>query len=186
MRRPVMARSFWVGVVSGALLVTGVGELRYVNWRRVVPPIEGLPLALRQDAKGSGAFQAPRSGGRRHTGIDLAAPLGTPVQAIRSGNVIQVGTHRGLGRFVELEHRQGLKSLYAHLAETDVAVGQRVRQGQRIGTVGKTGNARHPLIEPHVHLQVTRAGEPMDPAALGLAVVSLSAQGEATDGRGGD
>jgi murein DD-endopeptidase MepM/ murein hydrolase activator NlpD len=96
------------------------------------------------------------------------------VRAIRSGRVVQVGLHRGLGRFVELEHREQLHSLYAHLREVSVEPGTRVRQGEVIGTVGKTGNARHLWITPHVHLEVLQEGKPIDPQTLGLQVVDPS------------
>ena len=147
-------------------------EAAYLNWQAVVPPVDARPLLIRHDAKGDGRFAAPRSGYRQHRGVDLAAEWGSPVRAIRSGTVTRVGLHRGLGRFVEVAHRRDLRSLYAHLNEVDVRVGERVRQGERIGTVGKTGNARHPWITPHVHLEVVRDGEPVDPQMLGLVMVS--------------
>lgn len=183
-RRPLSKRAaLWLwGLVAIAGLAL-VQEWPYVNWRQVVAPVDVVPLQLRQDAKGSGAYQAPRSGDRPHRGIDLAAPLGSPVRAIRSGRVVQVGTHRGLGQFVELRHAGGLSSLYGHLSETFVTAGQRVAQGQAIGAVGKTGNARHRLITPHVHVEVVRGGEWIDPATLGLEVATWSAVGEQLDGR---
>ena len=155
------------------LAIAGV-ELPYVNWRSVASPIDAHPLILRHDAKGDGRFLAPRSGRRRHRGIDLATPLHSPVRAIRSGWVVEVGFHPGLGRFVELEHREHLRSLYAHLSQVSVEAGARVRQGEAIGTVGKTGNARSAWITPHLHLEVLRDGQPLDPQTLGLQVVDLS------------
>jgi murein DD-endopeptidase MepM/ murein hydrolase activator NlpD len=150
-------------------------ELPYVNWHPIVPPLDQVPLAIRQDAKGDGRFLAPRSGGRRHRGVDVAAPLGSPVRAVRSGTVLETGLHRGLGRFVVIEHRSALRSLYAHLHEIQVDAGARVRQGEIVGTVGKTGNAKHPWITPHLHLEVTRRGKPLDPRQLGLALAEPSA-----------
>jgi len=85
--------------------------------------------------------------------------------------VVEIGQHRGLGRFVELEHRHNLSSLYAHLQAVHVQVGERVRQGQAIATVGKSGNARHPWIAPHLHLEVHRNTSPIDPTMLGLTFV---------------
>ena len=166
-----LTRSFWGGVALGCGLSAAALELPYLNWHPVVPPVDARPLLIRQDAKGDGRFLSPRSGMRRHRGIDLSAALDSPVRAIRSGTVVQVGVHRGLGRFVELEHRGHLRSLYAHLNMVNVAPGARIRQGAVIGTVGKTGNARHRWITPHVHLEVLREGEPIDPRTLGLEVV---------------
>ena len=179
--------SFWGGVILGCGLTAAAFELPYFNWLPVVPPIDEHPLLIRQDAKGDGRFMAPRSGGRVHRGVDLAAALKSPVRAIRSGTVVEVGYHRGLGRFIQLEHRRQLQSLYAHLAEVTVAVGARVRQGAIIGTVGKTGNARHPWIAPHLHLEVWQDGRAIDPQTLGLQVVERAEKSEGgTDARGGD
>jgi murein DD-endopeptidase MepM/ murein hydrolase activator NlpD len=178
-----------VELALGAAIGTGVTlavlELPYVNWHPVVAPVDTRPLVIRQDAKGDGRFLAPRSGNRRHQGVDLAAALDSPVRAIRSGIVVQVGSHRGLGRFVELEHRGELRSRYAHLNSVRVEPGARIAQGDIIGTVGKTGNARHPWIAPHLHLEVLQGDEPVNPAALGLEMVEADAparEGEANSG----
>ena len=167
---PWQAKVFLAGVA-----VIAASEARYANWRSVAPPVETEALLVRKDAKGDGRFGAPRSGKRSHRGVDLAAPLQSPVHAIRSGTVVEVGTHRGLGNYVEIEHSRTLRSLYAHLHETAVSEGQRIAQGAVIGTVGKTGNARHQWITPHLHLEVWRNGRPVDPQVVGLHVVEPSA-----------
>ena len=164
-QRPVSA------VVVAAMVVFGVRELLYADWSPMVPPLDRAPLLLRADAKGSGRFGSPHSGGRSHRGVDLWAPVGSPVRAIRAGRVVKAETHKGLGNYVEIAHRGGLHSLYAHLDRIDVAKGRRVRQGEVIGIVGKTGNAKSPLIEPHLHLEIVRDGKPIDPALLGLTVI---------------
>lgn len=164
-------------LAGAALLGVAAWELPYVNWRAAASPLGERPLVIRQDAKGDGRFLSPRSGNRRHRGIDLVADLGSPVHAIRSGRVLEVGTHRGLGRFIVLEHRRHLRSLYAHLKTADVVQGQRVRQGQVIGAVGKTGNARHAWITSHLHLEVMQVKEPINPSALGLVVSEPSGRG---------
>ena len=168
-----MTRSFWVGVLLGCGVATAAWELPYVNWSRVAEPVDARPLVIRHDAKGDGQFLSPRSGRRAHRGIDLVATLNSPVRAVRSGRVVQVGRHRGLGRFVELEHHGKLYSLYAHLSDVVVEPGERVRQGAVIGAVGKTGNARHPWITPHLHLEVWKDGQPINPEMLGLHVEHL-------------
>lgn len=155
----------------GLLLGWAVQHVPFVNLLRAVAPVDQRPLVIRQDAKGDGRFGAPRSGNRLHRGIDIAAPRGSPVRALRSGRVVTNSKHRGMGRYVELQHAGRMRSLYAHLDTVLVQAGDRVRQGQVIGTVGKTGNARHAWIMPHVHLEVTRAGTPIDPATLGLVLV---------------
>ena len=177
----------------GVVLLAAAGmaaafEAPYLDWKPAVPPLDARPLMIRQDAKGDGRFQAPRSGNRKHRGVDLVAELQDPVHAIRSGWVREARFHRGLGWFVELEHRGGLRSLYAHLSEIRVTSGMRVRQGDVIGTVGKTGNARHAWIVPHLHLEVHKNGTPINPQTLGLEFVSAQSlsTGAASDGRGGD
>ena len=189
MRRGRPARRALI-VVAVGLAVAAAAELPFLNWQRIAAPLDARPLVIRQDAKGDGRFEAPRSGGRKHRGVDLVAHLSDPVRAIRSGRVLEVGLHRGLGRFVEVEHPFGYRSLYAHLQSVMVTEGQRVRQGQVIGAVGKTGNARHAWITPHLHLEVLHQGTPIDPRALGLpmqellprpATATASASGESDD-----
>lgn len=178
--------SFLVGVLCGTALGCALLWLCYVDWYPALAPLAEEPLMIRADAKGDGRFGAPRSGNRHHQGVDIQAPLGSPVRAIRSGRVIAVGKHRGLGRYLQLEHAGGLRSLYAHLDNIQVDVGARVRQGQVIGTVGKTGNARHPLIRPHLHLEVVRDGSAVDPQTLGLALVEPVERVSNADASGGE
>lgn len=165
----------WVGMLLGSGLTVAALELPYVNWRRVAPPLDASPLIIRRDVKGDGRFLAPRSGRRHHHGVDVAAALNSPVRSIRSGRVVEVGVHRGLGRFMEIEHHHGLRSRYAHLSEVMVSVGSRVAQGALIGSVGKTGNARSARIHPHLHLELWWDGEPIDPQTLGLRLIDPSA-----------
>ena len=174
-------RSWQAKVFVAAAAVIAASEARYVNWHPVVPPVDARPLLVRKDAKGDGRFGASRSGHRRHRGIDLSAPLDSPVHAIRSGTVVEVGTHRGLGQFVQIRHSPRLRSLYAHLSRTDVSPGARVAQGAVIGTVGKTGNAKSHWITPHLHLEVVRDDEPIDPQTLGLRVIAPAGAGPGTE-----
>ena len=176
---------------AGAAIVLAGGlaaacEAPYINWRPVVPPIDARPLVIRQDAGGDGWFEAPRSGNRKHRGVDLAAGLQTPVRAIRSGRVREARFHRGLGWYVELEHGGGLESLYAHLHDLQVTRGMRVRQGDLIGTVGKTGNARRASITPHLHFEVHRHGAPVDPQTLGFTFAQAHSVADPSDASGGE
>lgn len=186
MMRPmkIQRSSVAIGALLGASLVVAGQQVGRISWRPVVAPVELAQLVIRQDAKGDGHFGAPRSGHVAHRGVDIEAPLGSPVRAIRSGRVITTGRHRGRGLYLELDHGRGLRSLYAHLQTIEVARGDRVRQGQRIGTVGKTGNARHPLITPHLHLEVSSAGQFVDPSSLGLTLVDRLE--ESSDAIGGN
>ncbi len=190
LRQPMV----WVGLIAGFSLAVGVHEWPYINWKKAAPPVDQLPLVIRQDAKGDGRFGSRRSGSRRHRGVDLAAALNSPVRAIRSGTVVQVGNHRGLGNYVELEHQAGLRSLYAHLNSVQVEAGARVRQAEVLGSVGKTGNAKHPWITPHVHLEVVKDNHSIDPVLIGLriadtrasAIPSAVGQDESLDAEGGE
>lgn len=175
-----------LAVVGLSLGVWAILELPYVNWQPVAAPVDRLPLTIRQDAKGDGAYGASRSGNRTHRGIDLLAPLGSPVRAIRSGRVIQAATHQGLGNYIEIDHGEGWISLYAHMKAILVERGDRIRQEQKIGLIGKTGNARHRWILPHVHLEVTKDGERVDPHELGLITLVAKEILENADARGGD
>jgi murein DD-endopeptidase MepM/ murein hydrolase activator NlpD len=191
-RRPHrLVRRHWKPAAAVAVLALGgaaAHELPYANWRRLAAPVDGR-LVIRHDAKGSGHFGAPRSGNRTHRGIDLQAPLETPVRAIRSGRVLEAETHKGLGRYVVIQHADDLRSLYAHLHDITVREGERVKQGQQIGSVGKTGNARHRWIEPHLHLEIVQAGTALDPVAFGLYIPDdavLASEPEEPDARGGE
>jgi murein DD-endopeptidase MepM/ murein hydrolase activator NlpD len=86
-----------------------------------------------------------------HTGIDIAAPLGTPVMAAADGLVVAVGHGAtGYGNFVIVAHGGGVETLYGHLLQTNVKVGDRVVRGEVIGLEGSTGFS----TGPHVHFEV--------------------------------
>ncbi|HEY8815509.1 MAG TPA: peptidoglycan DD-metalloendopeptidase family protein [Candidatus Dormibacteraeota bacterium] len=86
-----------------------------------------------------------------HTGIDIAAAYGTPVTAAADGVVVAVAhTNVGYGNYVIIAHGGGIMTLYGHLAETDVNVGDRVARGHRIGLEGMSGLA----TGPHVHFEL--------------------------------
>ena len=118
---------------------------------------------LRHDIYGAGEFGSHRSGGRSHNGIDLAAPVGTPVAAAKSGVVRYGMKHNGMGKYLEVHHPDGCVTLYGHLSQILVGNGQFVALGQRIGLVGKTGNARPRAIQPHLHFELRLRGVPVDP-----------------------
>lgn len=94
-----------------------------------------------------------------HQGVDFAAPRGTPIYAVADGLVTFVGKKGGYGNIVEIRHVDGLVTRYAHNSRNVVTEGQRVRQGQKIATVGSTGSA----TGPHVHFEVLKNGEHVNP-----------------------
>jgi len=103
-----------------------------------------------------------------HTGIDVAAALGTPVMAAADGVVVAVAhTQVGYGNYVIVAHGGGIMTLYAHLLETDVNVGDRVMHGQRIGLEGSTGLS----TGPHLHFELRINDRVVDPMHYLPAVV---------------
>ncbi len=94
---------------------------------------------------------------RYHTGFDFACPIGTPVHAIADGVVTNSGPNSEAGwagNYVTVRHADGKQTLYAHLADTSVGVGEHVTGGQLIGHVGMTGRS----FGPHVHVELYPAG----------------------------
>jgi murein DD-endopeptidase MepM/ murein hydrolase activator NlpD len=120
-------------------------------------------IIIRRDELGSGDFGARRAGGRQHKGIDLYAQIGTGVRAARFGRVAEIGFHKRLGNYVELHHRGSLVTIYGHLERILVSLGQWTAQGKIIGYVGKTGNANHPKILPHLHFEIRQDNMPINP-----------------------
>ncbi|MFZ4408709.1 MAG: peptidoglycan DD-metalloendopeptidase family protein [Paracraurococcus sp.] len=98
---------------------------------------------------------------RQHQGIDFAAPSGTPVLAAADGEVTQIGWLSGYGRVVTLQHAEDRSTRYAHLSAfaPGLKPGDRVRQGEVIGKVGRTGLA----TGNHLHYEIAEAGRAIDP-----------------------
>jgi murein DD-endopeptidase MepM/ murein hydrolase activator NlpD len=83
--------------------------------------------------------------------------------AAKSGRVISAQSNPGMGKYVIIMHAGELVTLYGHLDSICVKQGQRLRQGQLIGRVGKSGNAGHKAILPHLHFEVRKKGAYCDP-----------------------
>lgn len=96
---------------------------------------------------------------RRHEGIDMAGPIGTPVYATGNGMVIQNKGERGYGLQVMLDHQFGYKTRYAHLSKIMVTPGQWVKRGEIIGLLGNTGKS----TGPHLHYEILHRGQPVNP-----------------------
>lgn len=100
---------------------------------------------------------------RPHLGLDLAAPKGTPILASRGGTVIYTGKEfRGFGKMILIESGDGWAALYAHLDKILISEGQKVRQGEVIGAMGRTGRA----TGVHLHFEIRRDRGPVDPLPL--------------------
>jgi murein DD-endopeptidase MepM/ murein hydrolase activator NlpD len=126
-----------------------------------------IPVAAAAGMTGPARTQSPSSGmiwpvigqitsyfgprwGTRHTGLDIAAPTGTEIRAVRAGRVEKAGWWGGYGNCVIINHGDGVRTLYAHASRLLVTRGQRVVQGQVIARVGSTGHS----TGPHVHFEV--------------------------------
>lgn len=94
-----------------------------------------------------------------HAGVDLAAPEGSPIAAVREGRVTFAGPRGGYGNLVEIDHGDGTVTRYAHASELLVKTGDWVDSGQIVARVGRTGRA----TGPHLHLEVRVRGRPVDP-----------------------
>jgi murein DD-endopeptidase MepM/ murein hydrolase activator NlpD len=108
-----------------------------------------------------------------HTGIDLSAPYMSPVHATAAGIVTYAGYRSDYGKVVEIDHGNGIATLYAHLHRYIVSVGQRVAEHEQIGFLGSSGRSSG----PHVHYEVRVNDEPQDPEKfIGLARVMPAAE----------
>ena len=94
-----------------------------------------------------------------HPGLDMAGALWTPIYATAPGVISFTGVRSGYGNTIEIDHGDGFKTRYGHLAGIAVNVGQRVAVGQRIGAMGSTGRS----TGPHLHYEVWVNGKPQNP-----------------------
>ena len=119
------------------------------------PPVESV-------APGSGfGWRIDPFNGRSalHTGLDFAAPPGTPIQAAAGGVVVGLEFHPEYGNLIEVEHGNGLVTRYAHVSRMHVKKGDLVRRGQKIAEVGTTGRS----TGPHLHFEVMFNGQTYNP-----------------------
>jgi murein DD-endopeptidase MepM/ murein hydrolase activator NlpD len=119
-----------------------------------------MPIALARVTSEFGRRPNPLGKGHVfHRGIDLAAPVGTPVYAVAAGTVIRASRDRTYGNVVVINHHNGYKTLYAHNSQLLVKAGERVKPGQSIAKVGSTGHS----TGPHLHFEIHRSGQRVDP-----------------------
>lgn len=98
--------------------------------------------------------------GRKHAGVDIASPMGTPVKAAKSGRVLLAkNTYGGYGRLVIIDHGDGITTRYAHNSKILVKKGQVVEQGDAIAKVGSTGHS----TGPHLHFEIRKKNKPQNP-----------------------
>jgi murein DD-endopeptidase MepM/ murein hydrolase activator NlpD len=119
-----------------------------------------MPLSGARISSDYGMRNHPVLGRRRkHNGIDLAAPTGTPVYATADGIVGRADWFSSYGLYISIDHGAELETRYAHLSRLAVAAGERVRKGDLIGYVGSTGRS----TGPHLHYEVRVDGVAVNP-----------------------
>lgn len=147
-------------------IVLARDEMRFSLDRLLIPVAGVAPSDL------ADTFNARRSGGRTHRSIDIMAPSGTPVLAVSDGEITRRSSNRLGGLTLYLTSPDGgYRFYYAHLKgyAPGIGVGTLVQQGDTLGYVGNTGNARH--TPPHLHFQMLRRarrgrGTPVNPFPL--------------------
>lgn len=141
--------------------------INYYKWKEpyFATPLDlkGEVLELRNDYWGEGYFGAKRNNGRRHRGIDIKADIGTLVYASKSGRAICSYEPTGMGKYIKIKHPDGITTLYGHLSEFLIEPGSRVRQGQPVGLVGKSGNADIRDMQAHLHFEVRNQHNAVNP-----------------------
>ena len=127
--------------------------------------LRATPINGARISSGFGGRKHPILGYRKmHTGVDFAAPTGTPVLAAGSGTVEYAAWNGAAGKYIRIRHTDGYKTAYFHLSRINVSVGKYVKQDQIIGKVGSTGRS----TGPHLHYEVVLRGKPINPRNLDL------------------
>src|SRR5712691_2766782 len=148
-------------VTTGPNLRTGV-QADPVDPGQFLCPIAGAQI-IQKFGPTSFAIEPPFAGYPHfHTGVDLLAGYGTPIDAAAGGKVTAAGYADYFGIRVEITDSYGLVEIYAHMSQVAVAVGQEVQQGERVGYVGSTGLS----IGSHLHFQLEVGGMPTAPGPL--------------------
>lgn len=132
----------------------GFARRWHVNTRPGIWPVDGVLMSS------YGQRTDPFSGeGAYHSGVDIAAPVGTPALATADGIVVYADRDGGYGRLVIVDHGNGFETYYAHLSHFEVIPGQEIRQGEVVGEVGATGR----VTAPHLHYEVRLRKAPVNP-----------------------
>lgn len=163
------------GAIASALVGQDVESDGYlvdfaqIVQRRFSPAnVRDLSTGLSGRSPLSGAYTSSRFGLRRHpllgglrlhSGVDLAAPTGTPIRATSDGIVSKASWAGGYGLMVAMDNGSGVQTRFGHMSQIAVLPGQRVRTGDVIGFVGSTGRS----TGPHLHYEVRINGRPVNP-----------------------
>ena len=140
----------------------------FTSWKKLDNLADGAiavpsdkPVRTAEFTSGYGIRTDPFQGrAARHQGIDLAAPIGTPIYATADGTVSEAGYNSGgYGNLIKVDHGRGIETRYAHLSRVLVSPGQRIARGQLIGHMGSTGRS----TGSHLHYEVRIDGRAVNP-----------------------
>jgi murein DD-endopeptidase MepM/ murein hydrolase activator NlpD len=140
----------------------------FTSWKKLDNLADGAiavpsdkPVKTAEFTSGYGTRTDPfRGGAARHQGIDLAAPVGTPIYATADGTISEAGYNRGgYGNLIKVDHGRGIETRYGHLSAVLVRPGQRITRGQVIGRMGSTGRS----TGSHLHYEVRIDGRAVNP-----------------------
>jgi len=150
----------WLVSTPASLEVELAGHHRGQPKRQAKPRTLGSPLPGVGVNSNFGPRMHPITGSAGwHTGIDFAAPAGTPIRAAAGGRIFSATGRGGYGLTVVIDHGKATATLYAHMSRMAVDAGDKVKRGQVIGFVGSTGFS----TGPHVHFEVRQYGRPDNP-----------------------
>ena len=173
-----LVRSLVLAVSLSAFLAIVEPALRvavYTARLAILPPPASLPLPVDRVAARAirDSWLAERPGARRHEGVDIFAPQGTPVRSTTVGLIARVGVDTLGGKVVWVIGPNGQRHYYAHLSRhADIHAGQAVAAGDLLGYVGTTGNAR--ATPPHLHYGIYTASGAINPYPLLRAAPAAS------------
>ncbi len=172
---------------TGGLLYAGLMRSQGKDVDMLKWPVDGREQWFEASGVGEnrGSLASPVSGGRisssygarvhpilgylrMHSGMDIAAPAGTPIRAVADGTVSYSGWHGGHGNYVRVNHAGGLATGYGHMSKIAARVGQKITRGQVIGYVGSTGLS----TGPHLHYELLRNGTLINPNSVKFTQVA--------------
>jgi Membrane proteins related to metalloendopeptidases len=159
-------KKFFLSIIFLSMLVTQLSLAHISEQQSILDQVETqqtlTPDQLPCDGIITSEFGVRKMGrhAKMHEGIDIAAPVGTPIYSPAQGEVIFAGHKRGYGLTVILEHEGELQTLYGHNSKLFVKEGDSVQKGDEISQVGNTGHS----TGPHLHYEVLLGQQPVDPS----------------------
>jgi murein DD-endopeptidase MepM/ murein hydrolase activator NlpD len=134
------------------------------NTQNILQAAQRMPLGVPAPTEISSRFGGRANpftggGGEFHPGIDFRGENGDPIKATATGTVNFAGAQNGYGNIVRITHDNGYETMFAHMSEINVQVGQTVKAGDIVGKVGSTGRS----TGPHLHYEIRKDGTPIDP-----------------------